>query len=211
MPRDLRDSCKFDPFGRKDCSPGGRSRGSVEMLGGTVASRFVVAAGTSTTQDPGGRCCRVDQSGWTLLSIHVVWFSQHRYVLVGVQPSSWCPSVSIGPDPPRHRNGLWREIYEVRKNRVNAAAVGKCAIGVPIFGWLRAGPRTLWQEDRHVTAAAATIREGADELTLRADEVGTQRPFINTEHTDFGRWVPPLVDADWRSFCQAVYKGIEWK
>ena len=23
------------------------------------------------------------------------------------------------------------------------------------------------------------------------------------------RWSPPLVDADWCAFCQALYKGIE--
>ena len=34
----------------------------------------------------------------------------------------------------------------------------------------------------------ATIREGTDELTLRADEVETQRAFINTEHIEFDRW-----------------------
>ena len=30
----------------------------------------------------------------------------------------------------------------------------------------------------------AVIREGADELTLRADEVGTQRAFTNTKHIE---------------------------
>ena len=33
----------------------------------------------------------------------------------------------------------------------------------------------------------ATIREGADELTLRADEVGTQRTFIDTTHIELER------------------------
>ena len=54
----------------------------------------------------------------------------------------------------------------------------------------------------------AAIRE-ADELTLRADEVGTLRAFINTDHIEFERWGPPLVDADWHAFCQTIYKGIE--
>ena len=57
----------------------------------------------------------------------------------------------------------------------------------------------------------AAIREGADELTLRADEVGTQRAFINTEHIEFERWEPPLVDSDWHAFCQAIHKEIEGK
>ena len=50
----------------------------------------------------------------------------------------------------------------------------------------------------------AAIREGADELILRADEVGTLKAFINIDHVEFDRWEPPLVDAD-----QAIYKGIE--
>ena len=37
----------------------------------------------------------------------------------------------------------------------------------------------------------------------------TQRAFINAEHTDFEPWGPPLVDADWHAFCQAIHKGIE--
>ena len=58
----------------------------------------------------------------------------------------------------------------------------------------------------------AVIREGADELTLRAKEVGSRRTFIDTKHTyQVERWEPPLVDADWHAFCQAVCKGIEGK
>ena len=55
----------------------------------------------------------------------------------------------------------------------------------------------------------AAIRERADELTLRADEVGTQRATINIDHIEDDRWRPPLVDADWHTFCQAMFKGIE--
>ena len=47
----------------------------------------------------------------------------------------------------------------------------------------------------------ADIREGVDELTLRADEVGTQRAFINPDHIEVERWGPLLVDADWHGFC----------
>ena len=57
----------------------------------------------------------------------------------------------------------------------------------------------------------ATIREGADELTLRADAVGTQKTFTNTEHIEFERWGPPQVGADWHTFCQAICKGTEGK
>ena len=55
----------------------------------------------------------------------------------------------------------------------------------------------------------AAIREGAYELRLRADEVGTLRAFNNLEQIEFERWRPSLVDADWHAFCQAIYKGIE--
>ena len=55
----------------------------------------------------------------------------------------------------------------------------------------------------------AVIREGADELTLRADEAGTQRAFMNTKHYELERWGPPLVDANWHAFCQTIFKGIE--
>ena len=41
----------------------------------------------------------------------------------------------------------------------------------------------------------AAIREGADEKTMRADKVGTLRAFIDTDHSEFARWRPPLVDA----------------
>ena len=55
----------------------------------------------------------------------------------------------------------------------------------------------------------AVIREGAGELTLRAEEVGSLRTFIDTTHVELERWGPPLVDADWHASCQVLYKGIE--
>ena len=57
----------------------------------------------------------------------------------------------------------------------------------------------------------AVIREGADELSLRAAEVGVLRTFIDTADVEDLRWEPPLVDADWHAFCQAIYQGIEGK
>ena len=50
------------------------------------------------------------------------------------------------------------------------------------------------------------IREGPEELTLRA-EVGTQKSCIDEDHVAQERWGPPLVDADWHAFSQAIYKG----
>ena len=53
------------------------------------------------------------------------------------------------------------------------------------------------------------IRESPDELTLQAEEVGTWKSYINVDQKEKERWGPPLVDADWHAFCQALYKGIE--
>ena len=39
----------------------------------------------------------------------------------------------------------------------------------------------------------AAIKKGADELTLRADGVGTLQAFININHIEYDRWWPLLV------------------
>ena len=49
-----------------------------------------------------------------------------------------------------------------------------------------------------------SIREGPEELTLRAEEVGSQRLCIKVDHIAEDRWGPPLVDADWHASCQAI-------
>ena len=54
-------------------------------------------------------------------------------------------------------------------------------------------------------------QEGPEQLTLGAEEVGTQKSCINVDHIAQERWGPPFVDADWHAFCQANYKGIEGK
>ena len=48
----------------------------------------------------------------------------------------------------------------------------------------------------------AVIREGADELTLRAEEVGSLRTFIDAKHIQL---------ESWHAVCQAICKGIEEK
>ena len=53
------------------------------------------------------------------------------------------------------------------------------------------------------------VRESPDELTLRADEVGTWKWCINVDHIAKERWCPPVVDYDWYAFCQALFQGIE--
>ena len=54
-----------------------------------------------------------------------------------------------------------------------------------------------------------TGRESRDELTSRAEEVNTSKALIDVNHIEPERRSPPLVDADWYAFCQALYKGIE--
>ena len=56
-----------------------------------------------------------------------------------------------------------------------------------------------------------TVRESPDELTVRAEEVKTSKAYIDANHIKAKRWGPPLVDADWSAFCQALYEGIEGK
>ena len=50
----------------------------------------------------------------------------------------------------------------------------------------------------------ASIWGGSEELTLRAEEVGSQKSCINVDHIAEDRWGPPLVDADWHAFYQAI-------
>ena len=76
-------------------------------------------------------------------------------------------------------------------------------------GHLRQGTRKFSED-----FPEAVIREEADELTLRADEVGTLKAFINIDHIEYDRWRPPLADAGWHTFCQTIYEGIkgdEWE
>ena len=63
----------------------------------------------------------------------------------------------------------------------------------------------------------AVVREGADELTLRREEEGTQRTFGGRGCTPSSMpplWEtvdgrPLLVDEDEHAICQAIYKGVE--
>ena len=55
----------------------------------------------------------------------------------------------------------------------------------------------------------AVFREGADELTLRADEEGVVCSFIDTTNVGNKRWWPPFVGEDWHAICQAIRKDVE--
>ena len=78
-------------------------------------------------------------------------------------------------------------------------------------GDLRRGIASLPVQKPQFSAAfrEAVIREGADELTLRADEARSE--LISTKHIELERWRPPLVDPDWHANCQAIDTGIEGK
>ena len=64
-----------------------------------------------------------------------------------------------------------------------------CAVDV---GHLSKGKRPFKVQKPNISEdyPEAAIREGADELTLRVEEVGT------LDHIEDDRWGPPLVDAD---------------
>ena len=54
----------------------------------------------------------------------------------------------------------------------------------------------------------AMAREGADEPTLRAEEEGMLRTFIDTTDVGDDR-EPPLVNEGCRAICQAIFQGVE--
>ena len=85
-----------------------------------------------------------------------------------------------------------------------------CALEV---GHLREGTRSceVRRPKCEEGSPEVLVRDGTEELTLRAEEMGTQKSCINVDHIAEDRWGPPLVDADWHAFCRAFYKGIEAK
>ena len=67
-----------------------------------------------------------------------------------------------------------------------------CALEV---GHLRKGSRSfkIRRPKCEEGSPEVLVRESPDELTLRAEEVGTQKPCINVDHIAKERWGPPLV------------------
>ena len=53
------------------------------------------------------------------------------------------------------------------------------------------------------------VRESPDELTLRAEEVGTLNVCANVDHMERERWGPPWRITTGVPSCQALYEGIE--
>ena len=56
-----------------------------------------------------------------------------------------------------------------------------------------------------------TVRESPDELTLRAEEVGISKAYIDVDHLNRKNGVLPWLMLTGMPFCQALYKGIEGK
>ena len=83
----------------------------------------------------------------------------------------------------------------------------RSAVGV---GGLRRGTKSIQLKKPQSSEAfqEAVIREGADKLTLREEEVRSLRNFIDTTQIELEKWRPPMVDADWHAFCQAIHHGI---
>ena len=55
-----------------------------------------------------------------------------------------------------------------------------------------------------VTNPNARVREGADELTLRAEEKGKALASHNAKEINCDKWAPPPADEDWHVLCQVM-------
>ena len=75
-----------------------------------------------------------------------------------------------------------------------------------VLGLSRCGGQSLKRE-----CTEASIREGPEELTLRAEEVGSWESRINVDNIAQDRWGPPLVDADWHAFARRSTKVLKEK
>ena len=56
------------------------------------------------------------------------------------------------------------------------------------------------------TYPSARVRQGAHELTLRADEKGKAH---STKEINCAKWSPSRVDEEWHALCQALYRCVE--
>ena len=83
----------------------------------------------------------------------------------------------------------------------------RCAVEV---GHLRKGQRLVRVREPKIGADHSEIlRKGADDLTLRAEEVKTLKACINIDHVEENRWGRPLVDADWHVSAKQFTKELE--
>ena len=59
------------------------------------------------------------------------------------------------------------------------------------------------------TYVCAKIKEGADDLTLRADEEALAFTFFGTKEINIEECGPSLANEDWHAICQVLYQSIE--
>ena len=73
-------------------------------------------------------------------------------------------------------------------------------------GYLKDGTRSfeVREAESRRGGPEVSIRAGPEELTLRTEEVRSQKSCINVDHIAQDGWGPLLVDADWHAFCQAI-------
>ena len=75
-------------------------------------------------------------------------------------------------------------------------------------GHLRKGLRPFYVQKLNFSEVYPdAIREGAEDLTLRAEEGNALKECINIDHIEENRWGPPLVYADWHAFCLALQRN----
>ena len=74
------------------------------------------------------------------------------------------------------------------------------------MGGLRRGTKSIQVKKPQFSEAfpEAVIRDGADELTLRAEEVGLLRTFVDTKHVELERW----MRTDTPSFSTITTKSL---
>ena len=97
----------------------------------------------------------------------------------------------------RSRNGIMEGFTVLRK-------VGQLSEGILLFQVRRPQFKDGCSE--------LAIRDGPEELTLRAEEVEHLKSCINVDHIPEDRWGPTY--ADWHASGQVIYKGIygsEWE
>ena len=65
-----------------------------------------------------------------------------------------------------------------------------------------------YKELHEIVLPEACVIEGVEVLTLRPEERGTQKLFVNTDKIPKEKWEPPLTDEGGVVLCQALYPSI---
>ena len=68
------------------------------------------------------------------------------------------------------------------------------------------GPRRFIHTDKHSAVDVGDLCRGTRSLPVQKPQFSEAFPEVELK-----RWGPPLVDAGWHAFCQAIFEGIEGK